>query len=264
MPCDRAKLEVAAGVLRDEAGRVLVSRRPEGRDLAGRWEFPGGKIDPGETAEDALRRELAEELDIRIGRHRPLVSVRHKYRDKIVRLRLFEIHSFDGTARGVEGQLLRWVETDELRSLDMPPADRALIRLLDLDSHYSISPPPSSYASVSAFVDAWRGCLESGFHLIRLRPAPGERVPAELVEAIDRMTRAYGARWIASGELAQCYGWPVRPTRTGAVLRLARARPAYQYRPVGAPGPTTVAGRSAGNRLLPRPRGNADCRVAGG
>lgn len=208
MPSDRAKLEVAAGVLRDEAGRVLVSRRPEGRDLAGRWEFPGGKIDPGETAEDALRRELAEELDIRIGRHRPLVSVRHKYRDKIVRLRLFEIHSFDGTARGVEGQLLRWVETDELRSLDMPPADRALIRLLDLDSHYSISPPPSSYASVSAFVDAWRGCLESGFHLIRLRPAPGERVPAELVEAIDRMTRAYGARWIASGELAQCYGWP--------------------------------------------------------
>lgn len=208
MQAERETMEVVAGVLRDEAGRVLVARRLEGRHLAGTWEFPGGKIDPGETAEDALRRELAEELDIRIGRHRPLVSVRHEYRDKIVRLRLFEVHSFAGTPRGAEGQPLHWADARELASLEMPSADRPLIHLLELDSHYSISPPPSTYASVSEFVEAWRRCLESGFGLIQLRPAPGERVPAELVDAIDRITRDKGARWIASGDLAQCYGWP--------------------------------------------------------
>jgi len=205
---ERETVEVAAGVLRDAEGRVLVSRRPAGLHLAGLWEFPGGKIEPGEAPADALARELAEELDVRIGPSRPLVSVRHEYPDQIVRLHLFEIHSFEGTPRGVEGQPLRWVPVDELASLEMPAADRPLIRLLDLDGHFSISPSPSTFDSPAAFVDGWRQCLEAGFRLLGLHAARGERVAVGLVDAIDRMTREYGARWVASGDLAQCYGWP--------------------------------------------------------
>jgi 8-oxo-dGTP diphosphatase len=204
----RETIEVAAGVLRDDAGRVLLARRPDGRHLAGLWEFPGGKLEPDETPADGLARELAEELGIRIGPHRPLVAVRHEYPEKIVRLRLFEIHSFEGTPHGAEGQELRWVPPAELASLDMPAADRPLIRLLDLDPHYSISPSPATFGSAARFIEAWRQCLEAGFRLIRLRPAPGERIDGDVIAAVDRLTREHGARWIASGELAQCYGWP--------------------------------------------------------
>jgi len=205
---DRAAIEVAAGVLRDAAGRVLVAQRPRGRHLGGLWEFPGGKIEPGESPADALKRELAEELGVEIGPSRPLVSVRHEYPGKIVRLRLFEVHSFAGRARGLEGQELKWAAVDELRNIDMPAADRPLIRLLELDGHYSISPPPSRFDSVDRFVEAWRGCLEAGFRLLRFRPGRGERVDGALVERLDRITRAYGARWIASGDLEQSFGWP--------------------------------------------------------
>jgi len=201
-------IEVAAGVLRDGEGRVLVSRRLAGRHLAGLWEFPGGKIESDEAPEAALARELEEELGIVAGPSRPLVALRHEYPEKTVRLRLFEVHSFSGRPDGVEGQEIRWAAPVELGKLEMPAADRPLIRLLDLDGHYSISASPGSFDSADDFVDAWRASLESGYRLLRLRPAPGERVAPDVIARIDAMTREFGARWIASGELEQCFGWP--------------------------------------------------------
>jgi len=201
-------IEVAAAVLRDDEGRVLVSRRLAGRHLAGLWEFPGGKIEPGETPEAALGRELEEELGIIAGPSRPLVAVRHEYPEKIVRLCLFEVHSFSGLPRGAEGQEIRWVAPSGLDALEMPAADRPLIRLLDLDGHYSISPSPGAFDSADGFVDAWRASLEAGYRLLRLRPAGGERVDSGLIDRIHALTGVFGARWIASGELEQCFGWP--------------------------------------------------------
>ena len=201
-------IEVAAAVLRDDAGRVLVSRRPAGRHLAGMWEFPGGKIEPGETPEDALARELEEELGIRAGPSRPLVGVRHEYPEKVVSLRLFEVHSFTGSPHGAEGQEVRWATLEQLAALDMLPADRPLIRLLALDGYYAVSPSPAEFDSIDCFVEAWRSCLECGFRLLRLRPGRGERVDSALVERIDALTREFNARWIASGDLGQCFGWP--------------------------------------------------------
>lgn len=201
-------IDVAAAVLRDDEGRVLVSRRQAGRHLAGMWEFPGGKIEPGEAPEAALRRELEEELGIQAGPSRPLVAVRHEYPEKNVRLCLYEVHSFSGRPHGAEGQEIRWVEPEALAELEMPAADRPLIRLLDLDGHYSISPSPGEFDSAENFVDAWRASLEAGYRLLRLRPAPRERVASDVIARIDAMTREVGARWIASGELEQCFGWP--------------------------------------------------------
>lgn len=205
---ERPTVHVVAGVLRDAGGRVLLSRRPSGGHLPGLWEFPGGKIEPDESPVEALRRELREELGIAIGPSRPLVSIRHEYAEKIVRLSLFEIHSFQGTPAGIEGQPIGWFAPADLDAAEMPAADRPLIRLLDLDPHYSISPSPRSFESAADFVDAWRDCLEAGYRLIRLRPESGERVPAGIIDAVDRITREHDARWIASGELEQCYGWP--------------------------------------------------------
>lgn len=201
-------IEVAAAVLRDDEGRVLVSRRLAGRHLAGMWEFPGGKIEPGEAPEAALARELEEELGIMAGPSRPLIAVHHDYPEKVVRLCLYEVHSFSGTPHGAEGQEIRWVAPADLGALEMPAADRPLTRLLDLDGHYSISPSPGSFDSIDRFVDAWRASLEAGYRLLRLRPAAGERVAGELIERVDALTREFGARWIASGELEQCFGWP--------------------------------------------------------
>ncbi|MFU8878698.1 MAG: Nudix family hydrolase [Wenzhouxiangellaceae bacterium] len=202
------KIEVSAAVLRDERGRVLLSRRLPGHHLAGMWEFPGGKIDPGESPEQALARELAEELDIRIGPCRPLVSVTHTYSEKTVRLRLFEVHSFEGTPRGVEGQAIEWVEPSAMAGLEMPAADRPLVRLLALDGYYSVSPSPGTFESDAAFVQAWRDSLAAGFRLLQLRLEPEQKVAEGLIDEITRMTRKAGARWIASGALEQCLDWP--------------------------------------------------------
>ncbi len=204
----RPRIDVAAGVLRDGDDRVLVTQRLPGRHLEGRWEFPGGKIEDGEAPHRALARELAEELGIESGPMRPLVSVTHAYPEKTVRLRLFEVHSFAGTPEGREGQALKWVPVDELRALDMPEADRPLVRLLGLDAHYSISPSPASFGDADAFLAAWQACLDAGFRLLRLRPGPGERIADSLIEAVAARTRAAGARWLASGPLETVVDWP--------------------------------------------------------
>lgn len=205
---ERESIEVAAGVLRDDDGRVLLSRRLPGKHLAGMWEFPGGKIHAGESDAEALAREFLEEVGVRIGPVRPLVAVVHDYREKTVRLKLYEIHSSTGEPHGAEGQELKWVQPAAMGALEMPAADRPLVKLLDLDGHYSISRAPSEFGSSAEFLDAWSACVEAGYRLIRLRPAPGERVEPEVIEAVDHLTRKAGARWIASGDLTQCFGWP--------------------------------------------------------
>jgi 8-oxo-dGTP diphosphatase len=202
------RIEVAAAVLRDADGRVLVTQRLPGRHLAGLWEFPGGKIEEGESPNAALARELHEELGIEAGPMRPLVSVTHDYEEKTVRLRLFEVRAFAGTPEGREGQALKWVDAEELRALDMPAADRPLVRLLDLDAQYSISPSPSNFADGEAFLTAWQARLDAGYRLLRLRLDEDETLSDALVEALDRATRAADARWMVSGDLERIRDWP--------------------------------------------------------
>jgi len=201
-------LEVAAAVIRDAQGRVLVSQRAAGKHLADAWEFPGGKIEPGESVREALERELHEELGIRPGPSRPLVAIRHEYPDKTVRLCLHELHAFEGTPHGRENQALRWVAVEDLGTLEMPPADRPLIRLLELDGYYALSPSPAALGGEEPFVEAWRDCLAAGFRLLRLSPAPDEDISPSLIDTLTALCQAHHARWIAAGELTQCFGWP--------------------------------------------------------
>jgi 8-oxo-dGTP diphosphatase len=123
---------VSAVALVDADGRVLVSRRPEGKEMAGMWEFPGGKVEPGETPEAALIRELEEELGISTHASclAPLTFASHAYPDFHLLMPLFACRRWQGTPLSCEGQALRWVRVQELRDLPMPPADVPLVAVL--------------------------------------------------------------------------------------------------------------------------------------
>ena len=127
-------LLVAAAALIDEGGRVLVTQRPQGKSMAGLWEFPGGKIEPGETPEFTLTRELAEELGIesRAGCFTPAGFASHPYETMHLLMPLYVLRMWRGTPQGREGQALQWVRPTALYDLPMPPADLPLIpQLLD-------------------------------------------------------------------------------------------------------------------------------------
>ena len=115
---------VAAVIERD--GRFLVARRLAGTHLAGYWEFPGGKVQPGESCEAALHREMAEELDVGITHARRIFGAAHPYPERIVELHFYRVE-LTGEPQPALGQELRWIGRDELGSLKFPPADAALI-----------------------------------------------------------------------------------------------------------------------------------------
>lgn len=132
---DKKIVLVTACALVDADGRVLLSQRPEGKKLAGLWEFPGGKVEAGETPESALVRELAEELGVVTKEDclAPLTFASYGYDDFHLLMPLFVCRRFEGPARGLEGQAIKWVRPRDMRQYPMPPADEPLIpHLIDL------------------------------------------------------------------------------------------------------------------------------------
>ncbi len=123
---------VAAVALVDVDGRVLIARRPEGKPMAGLWEFPGGKVDDGESPETALIRELAEELgiDVTVSCLAPLTFASHAYENFHLLMPLYVCRVWDGAVRALEGQELAWVRPLRLKDYPMPPADLPLIAML--------------------------------------------------------------------------------------------------------------------------------------
>jgi mutator protein MutT len=121
-----------AGALIDEAGRVLIAQRPAGKHLEGSWEFPGGKLEPGETRIAGLARELREELGVSIIEAHPLLMIRHAYLDRDVLLDIWRVRRFSGEPVGRDAQALRWCEAEDLPGADVLPADRPAIAALRL------------------------------------------------------------------------------------------------------------------------------------
>lgn len=128
----RKLLLVAACALVDQDGRILLAQRPEGKSLAGLWEFPGGKVELGETPEECLIRELNEELGIttKVACLAPLTFASHTYETFHLLMPLYVCRRYEGIAQGREGQRLKWVKPMELRDYPMPPADEPLIPYL--------------------------------------------------------------------------------------------------------------------------------------
>jgi 8-oxo-dGTP diphosphatase len=123
-------VEVAAALVQDAAGRYLITRRRAGSHLAGLWEFPGGKREPGETLEAALGRELTEELSARFVVGEKIHEVRWEYPERTVVLHFYRCRLESGTIEPRESQAMAWVEPERLGEFEFPPADRELIKWL--------------------------------------------------------------------------------------------------------------------------------------
>ena len=128
----RSILLVVACALIDSDGRILLAQRPEGKSLAGLWEFPGGKVEAGETPEETLVRELHEELGIttKIACLAPLSFASHSYEKFHLLMPLYVCRRYEGIPHGKEGQAIKWVKPQALRDYQMPPADQPLIPVL--------------------------------------------------------------------------------------------------------------------------------------
>ncbi|MFT7286356.1 MAG: 8-oxo-dGTP diphosphatase [Halieaceae bacterium] len=126
-------LHVAVAVIINAQGEVLLTRRHPQSHQGGFWEFPGGKVEPGETVAEALRRELREELAIDISEHRALLEIVHDYGDRLVCLDVHRVIAFTGQPRPCEGQPMRWVPGADLRAYSFPAANEPIVeRLLEI------------------------------------------------------------------------------------------------------------------------------------
>ena len=132
MPAQPARplIPVVAAALFDGAGRVLIAQRPAGKALAGRWEFPGGKVAAGESEANALMRELREELGVEVIAARPFMRVTHAYEEHDVELSLWIVERYLGEPRSLDAQALKWVAPAQLAAEDLLEADRPFVAAL--------------------------------------------------------------------------------------------------------------------------------------
>ncbi len=218
-------VEVVAAVIRDVRGRILLARRTEGRDLAGLWEFPGGKREPGEGAQAALARELREELgiDARIGD--ALIRVPQAYPHKRLSLDVYEVERWSGPMRGLEGQALAWVPPHRLIGYAMPPADRPVVAALQQPPAYLVTPTPGD--DDTRWLASLQAALATGVTRVQLRgPGLDPRRWSALVAQAVRLCRDAGAEVLINGdrELAAAH-------QTGLHLRASQLRD-QTHRPV--------------------------------
>ena len=269
---DRPPVEVVAAAITDPRGRVLLTRRTVGRDLAGLWEFPGGKIEPGETPEQALIRELQEELGIQVQPGAHLITVPQAYPIKRLRLDVRMVSAWMGVPRGHEGQALAWVPLHKLASYAMPPADIPVVAALTAPDRYLVTPNPVARAENTApvgrgyapdasdirtamnaglhespgvggvaptYLAGIQRALASGIRRLHLRlPDPSEAfLPAyreSLLRQAVELAHAAGAQPFISGDidLARAIGAGVH-LRSGQLAQL-RERPLPPSQPLAA------------------------------
>lgn len=163
------RIHVVAAVIRSAAGEVLIALRSPDQHQGGLWEFPGGKVEAGEQATQALARELHEELGIQVTASAPLIQIAHDYADKSVFLDVWEVTGFTGEPKGAEGQPLRWVRPKDLSLYEFPAANRGIVRAAQLPERYLITPEVTERLQV---VEGVQKALADGIKLIQLR-APG-------------------------------------------------------------------------------------------
>lgn len=207
-PPPKRSIHVVAAAITDVRGRLLLARRGNGRDLAGLWEFPGGKREPGESDEQALVRELREELDITVQVGAPLIQVPQEYPDKFLRLDVRRVTLWNGMPRGVEGQALAWVPLEKLQRYPMPPADQPVVAMLQQPDRYLVTPEPGS--DHDAWLAALAQALDQGVRRVQLRARGLDTDPAwpVLAARAAALCQAAGAQVLlnAQAKLARDLG----------------------------------------------------------
>lgn len=159
-------IHVAVGVIVGADGKILIAKRPQTTHQGGLWEFPGGKVDAGESVQQALVRELKEELAINVIASEPLIQIRHHYPDKSVLLDVHKVIHFEGEPCGAEGQPICWVSVGDLGSYEFPAANKPIIKALVLADKYLIT---GDFINDEDFCNRLALALEQGIRLVQIR-----------------------------------------------------------------------------------------------
>lgn len=193
-------MRVAVGVILDPQGRILLSQRPQGKPLAGLWEFPGGKLEPGETAEQALCRELMEELALQPRTWRFLMRLRQADLPRPLMLEVYRVTAYEGEPQPREGQQLEWLMPAQIGARLMPPLNAAIVKALCLPSRYLIT--PAHLTCVDDVLAGLRVALAQGIRLIQLRlPQLDRKALSALVRAALPLCRAQGAKLLLNQDV---------------------------------------------------------------
>ena len=212
------------GAVFDDSDRVLLARRAPGRELAGLWEFPGGKVEPDETPEAALVRELGEELGIRIEVGAPLMGVPHLGPRRRLRLDVRRVSAWRGNPKGLEGQALAWVQPDKLPRYDMPAPDRPVVAALLQPDHCLVTPLPEQ--GEAAWLSALEAALARGVRRVQFR-LPGVDVECRrrLLAGVVQRCEAADAELLVNGDIDLARDSGLGLHLPAARLRECRARP---------------------------------------
>ncbi len=176
-------LHVVAAVIRGhgtQQGKIFLAKRPAHISQGGKWEFPGGKVEAGESREAALVRELQEEIGIQVLTARPLLEVHHRYVERLVHLDVWEVTDFSGEPHGKEGQETAWVDEAALHQLTFPAANAPIITATQLPDTYLITPEPTD---TKRFLQQLQQALQVGVRLVQFR---AKALPASDYTALAR------------------------------------------------------------------------------
>ena len=202
MPEPRRRIEVAAAVIHDVAGRFLLAQRPPGKAFEGYWEFPGGKVEPGESATAAVCRELHEELGIAVDTNTvcPWLTGDFEYPHAAVRLRFFRIYQWRGEPHGREGQRFAWQTADALNVAPILPANGPILRALELPDVYGIT--QAATMGIDAFNVKLEAALKRGLRLIQVREKTLRAdVLRQFATNVVTLSHRHGARVLINGDM---------------------------------------------------------------
>jgi 8-oxo-dGTP diphosphatase len=197
-PDERRRVEVVAAVLQKPDGSFLLAQRPVGKVYAGYWEFPGGKVEAGEAPEEALSRELHEELFISVERAYPWIVRDYDYEHAAVRLRFYRVTRWSGQLQGRENQAFAWQRMDALSVSPLLPANGPILRALALPTFYGVS--NAAEVGTHPFLGRLEGALQRGLRLVQLREKT--LAPESLEELAQRacaLAHQYGAKLLING-----------------------------------------------------------------
>ncbi|SHM29808.1 8-oxo-dGTP diphosphatase [Rhodanobacter sp. OK091] len=224
-------MHVMAAVMRDANGRVLLAQRPAGKHLAGMWEFPGGKLEPGEAPLAALARELHEELGIALQHAEPLIRVPCRYVERELLLDTWQTGQWEGAPQSLEGQALQWLPPAQIDPAMLAPADRAILQALRLPHRYQITPAEVRPDQRGIWFERIGQAIEHGTQLVQLRlPLWPRELVRELAATLLPLARRHGARLLLNGDIdgALALGTGVQLKSTQLVAVSERPLPLLQ------------------------------------
>ena len=220
---------MAAGVIRNGLGQILIARRPAHVHQGDLWEFPGGKLEPGETVTEALCREIHEELNLKVIEASPLIRIHHAYSERRVLLDVWRVDRFEGMPTGMQGQPISWVSPDELTHFVFPAANHPIVTAARLPDQYAILDDESGDPVVLR--ERLHDLVSRGISLIQLR---ARRLDVHQYEALSDYAAAYCRPRGVTLLLNADPSWVARTSASGVHLTAQRLM-ASSERPLGEP-----------------------------